>query len=109
MHFVFVVTFFINFIPLSSDLPKNHPTYSFTMVVVTPTKKAKILMWMEAGVTPAEMARRLGIQHPSTVQRACKHLMLQGPNPDVYETSKIPGRPRKLTEKDEKLAELTIR
>ena len=78
------------------------------MVVVTPSKKARLWEWMQAGLPYAEMARKLNIQAESTVRKACQRLKSEGKQPDFYAKPNIPGRPRILTESDARYAQIAI-
>ena len=79
------------------------------MVQLTPTKKARIWDWRKQHMSWAEMSRRLGNIHPTTISKAYRAMESQGPNPDFYYRKPIPGRPPKLSEADGQYAELLIK
>ena len=79
------------------------------MVKLTPTKKARIWDWRKQHMPWAEMFRRLGDIHPTTISKAYQAMKLQGPNPNFYAQKLIPGRPPKLTKSNGQYAELLLK
>lgn len=75
-----------------------------TMVLCTPTKKARIFhMRQSQGLTFEEIGNTLGISR-TTASRNFSNLQKQGPRPDFYARPKIPGRPKVITPHAERRA-----